>query len=646
MRSEGTIRGAFFMGLALVAGVACDKSGSSAGTGANEPQASSLLVQAGQQVFESHCMACHTIGEGDRTGPDLKDVHKRREEAWLQKWIRDPVSMGDTDHIGKEVAAKYGNVIMPKLNLSPQEIDQVLAFIADASKKGGFKAPAQPPRVLSGGELEAAKKIFFDRCAGCHGALRQGGTGPRLTPDRTQKIGTVNLRATLNHGREGGMPNWGELGILSTHDVDLLANYLQMPPVSPPDLGMEQVKKSWNLKVPLAQRPKAPPKRNWKNFFAVVMQKDGHLAIVDGDTKESLAVLDVGFAADIVRASASGRYLYTLARDGRVNMVDLWFDPPTIVAQVRGCFDARSIATSKAAFADKLFVEGCYWPPQYVVFEGGTLEPKHLESLRVTGDQAATFPEVRVGSIMAPHDASTWAMSLVEPGQVAIVDYSRPDFPIVARVSAEPQILDGALDHTGRYFVVPAPAKSTLSVVDLQAEKLAGTVATGKSPHLDVGANWEDPEHGWVGALPLIGESKLQIFGADPKGHADEAWKVVREITGVAAGALFVRTHPKSPWVWVDSPANQKEDLARQVCVIDKKTAKVSKCWKPFGRGRVMDFAYDQNGSEVWISGWDKKGAILVYDDATLKEKQRIEGDWVVTPSRKYNVQNLTNDAY
>ena len=145
------------------------------------------------------------------------------------------------------------------------------------------------------------------------------------------------------------MPAWGELGILSTKEVDLVAQYLQMPPTDAPALPLEEIARNHVLKVAVADRPKAPAhKRNWKNFFAVVMRDQGELAIIDGDSKEKLTLIQAGFAVDTVRASASGRYLYALGRDGRITLVDLWTDPPSVAAQARGCFDSRSLEASRA----------------------------------------------------------------------------------------------------------------------------------------------------------------------------------------------------------------------------------------------------------------------------------------------------------
>ena len=36
--------------------------------------------------------------------------------------------------------------------------------------------------ALTAAEKETAKKIYFERCAGCHGVLRKGATGKNLEP--------------------------------------------------------------------------------------------------------------------------------------------------------------------------------------------------------------------------------------------------------------------------------------------------------------------------------------------------------------------------------------------------------------------------------------------------------------------------------
>ena len=59
-----------------------------------------------------------------------------------------------------------------------------------------------------------------------------------------------------------------------------------------------------------------------------------------------------------------------------------------------------------------------------------------------------------------------------------------------------------------------------------------------------------------------------------------------------------------------------------------------------------MHFEYNKAGTEVWVSGWDRNGEIIVYNDDTLEEITRITGDWLTTPTGKFNVYNTAHDVY
>src|SRR5262245_29082267 len=55
----------------------------------------------GKLAFEAKCTACHTMGGGDKVGPDLHGVTKRRADAWLTRWLLDTENMQKTDPAGK-----------------------------------------------------------------------------------------------------------------------------------------------------------------------------------------------------------------------------------------------------------------------------------------------------------------------------------------------------------------------------------------------------------------------------------------------------------------------------------------------------------------------------------------------------------------
>ena len=120
---------------------------------------------------------------------------------------------------------------------------------APAEEVGGAQivTPGAPP--LSEQEFARAQKLYFERCAGCHGVLRKGATGKPLTPDITQQRGKDYLKVFINFGSPAGMPNWGTSGEFTEDDVDLMARFLLHEPPMPPEYGMAEMKETWKVQI-------------------------------------------------------------------------------------------------------------------------------------------------------------------------------------------------------------------------------------------------------------------------------------------------------------------------------------------------------------------------------------------------------------
>lgn len=515
-----------------------------------------------------------------------------------------------------------------------------------------YKAQANPD--LTAEELIKAKGLFFNRCAGCHGTLRKGATGPNITDAKLKEknYDTNIIKVFITNGTGGGMPTWGEY--LSADDIDLLARFLQQAPPAPPEMNLAEMKESWRLIVPEAQRPKKPEhSRNWQNFFGIVLRDAGKVAIIDGDTKELVNVVDTGFAVHILRTSASGRYFYSIGRDGKATMIDLWMKAPDKVAEVKTCFDARSIDSSKyngkkGNFLDKLAIVGCYWPPHFVVLDGQTLEPKKVVSTRsYSYDTNEYIPEARVAAIISAHKEPEWIINIKEAGYIWAIDYSDLKNLQITQIATERFLHDGGWDASKRYIMMAANMKNKMVIVDSVTKKQIAQIETGQKPHPGRGANWTDPEFGPVSATPHLGEGMVAVYGSDPKGHAKNAWKVVRKIETLGGGGLFVKTHPNAEHVWVDHTLNPDDKIKRSVCAFEKKHPNEKpQCWQVADHGRVVHMEYNKAGNEVWVAVWDKQGELIVFDDKTLKEKTRIKGDWLVTPTGHFNVYNTMTDTY
>jgi nitrite reductase (NO-forming) len=99
---------------------------------------------AGKQAFESKCLACHSVGEGKKLGPDVAGVTKRRSKAWLARWLKEPEKMLQADADAKAMLKEYNNLPMPNQSLSDREIAQYLKYFEwiDAQPAGSLKPAA------------------------------------------------------------------------------------------------------------------------------------------------------------------------------------------------------------------------------------------------------------------------------------------------------------------------------------------------------------------------------------------------------------------------------------------------------------------------------------------------------------------------
>jgi nitrite reductase (NO-forming)/hydroxylamine reductase len=519
-------------------------------------------------------------------------------------------------------------------------------------------SPKAPP--MTAAEFDRAKQIYFERCAGCHGVLRKGATGKPLTPDITQARGTDYLKVFINYGSPAGMPNWGTSGELTDKDVDIMARFLQHEPPTPPEFGLTEMKASWKVLVPPEKRPKKKMNKvNLQNLFSVTLRDTGEVALIDGDTKQIVNIVATGYAVHISRLSASGRYVYVIGRDAQVNLIDLWMEKPDNVAVIKVGLEARSVDTSKyKGWEDKFAIAGSYWPPQFVVMKGDTLEPLKVVATRgMTVDTQEYHPEPRVAAIVASHTRPEFVVNVKETGKILMVDYSDLDNLRTTEIAAARFLHDGGWDASKRYFLVAANQSNKIAAVDTRTSKLAALIDVGKIPHPGRGANFVDPKHGPVWATGHLGDETIAVIGTDPVKHKKNAWKVVRTLKGQGGGNLFIKTHPKSRHLYVDTALNPDAKISQSVAVwdignLDKAPAILPIAeWADVGEGpkRVVQPEYNKAGDEVWFSVWNGKAqqsAIVIVDDKTLKLKKVIKDKRLITPTGKFNVYNTQHDVY
>ncbi|MEX2326491.1 MAG: cytochrome D1 domain-containing protein, partial [Pseudomonadales bacterium] len=512
----------------------------------------------GKQVYGSVCAACHQPdGNGLRGAfPPVKNSdYLQADTVRAIKGIIEGL-YGEITVNGE----KYNAVMPPMAYLSDEQIAAALSYVLTEWNGGGQVTPAEVAAVRSVGprgrhpvpteeshayqgapsaitgegtadfiesdgpaitkvDFSESKEIFFQRCAGCHGVLRKGATGKPLTTDITREKGTEYLKSLITYGSPAGMPNWGTSGDLTDRQIENLARFLQHAPPVPPEFGMAEIKASWTVLVEPGSRPTKPQhKRNIDNFFAVTLRDSGEVAIIDGDTKEIVTIIETGYAVHISRPSASSRYVYTIGRDAKIDMIDLWANPPQKVAEIKIGLEARSVETSKyKGYEDRFAVAGAYWPPQYVFMDGDTLEPLKVVSTRgMTVDTQEYHPEPRVAAIVASHNHPEFIINVKETGKILLANYEDLDNLSVTTIDAARYLHDGGWDASKRYFLTAANESDKVAVIDSKDRALEALIDVEKIPHPGRGANFVDPEYGPVWVTSSLGNANVTFIATDP----------------------------------------------------------------------------------------------------------------------------------
>lgn len=149
-------------------------------------------------IFEKRCYSCHNLGGGDKKGPDLKGVPSQQSATWLREFVKSPATLNRSgDPTAAQLFKKFAPEVMPDQELTDDQIDSIISFIDDLSRKNQqfIPAGAKLSRPVVPTDILAGMDIFTGRtsltaggtaCISCHhlkgvGVLGGGTLGPDLT---------------------------------------------------------------------------------------------------------------------------------------------------------------------------------------------------------------------------------------------------------------------------------------------------------------------------------------------------------------------------------------------------------------------------------------------------------------------------------
>ena len=203
-----------------------------------------------------------------------------------------------------------------------------------------------------------------------------------------------------------------------------------------------------------------------KDLMVVVERDIGNLMFIDSRNHQALKHIEAGYAIhapSFTSKEVSDRWLWAIARNGWLTKIDLY--SLQVVGKVRVGLDSQGTAISRDG---KHVIAGNYIPNSAVIVGANTLEPvKVIETLGV--DPKGQAVKSRVAGLVPTPSKPYFEIVLKEAGQVWVVDYSKPDMPIISTISGVGNILHEAfLIPEGRYMQVASQEDGIIAVIGLE----------------------------------------------------------------------------------------------------------------------------------------------------------------------------------
>ena len=463
-------------------------------------------------------------------------------------------------------------------------------------------------------------EVYEKECQGCHGPIHQGGVGSDLRPKALKAKSREFLAGAIMDGVENtAMPAWNSSFSAddATGMVDWLMDWKNTVELT---LDLEEVKKTWAVladrealakKYPVAKDGKIDYKgaevANVKDITFATERDASLVDFIDSTTGDVLSRHKAGFAVHVtVTNKANPRYAYSISRSGKLTMFDIGTPGQPALASVQVGQESRGLAVSPDG---KYVIAGNYNPGGAVLCDANTLEPlKAYDTSRVIDPDGEIGPS-RVASLADTPYGPYFAMALKDAGHTYIIDYSKPNFPIVGDIPNIGKVLHDAFlnedkgEDFGRYFMIASQGSDVVGIVDFKDKVLAAKVHTGdkSKPHPGQGSSWySEGQKKQLHATVSMNIGSVVIW--------DSEWKVVKKVP-TSGGGLFIGTAHDTPWIWADNVLG-KPEFYNEVHLINKDTLETDKIIKVGKKeGQLID-AKTKKVLQTWDATQHEKVAV------------------------------------
>ena len=435
--------------------------------------------------------------------------------------------------------------------------------------------------LFAGSSTMNFANVYEKECQGCHGPIHQGGVGSDLRPDALKKQERHVLRDAIMNGMQNtAMPKWDHM--FSKDDADGMVDWLMdWKDNTNFKLNLDEIKGTWTKLADREELAKKYPNAvDTKSVLDVTFATERDASLVDFIDSTNGKVLSrhkAGFAVHVtVTNKTNPRYAYSISRSGRLTMFDIAAPGQPALASVQVGYESRGLAVSPDG---KYVIAGNYTPGGAVLCDAMTLEPLKAYDTSAVINMKGQIESSRVASLADTPYGPYFAMALKDAGRVYIIDYSKPNFPIVGDVPNIGEVLHDAFlnedkgEDFGRYYMIASQGSDVMGIVDYKEKNLAAKVYTGDKtkPHPGQGSSWFNKTMGkQLHATVSMNVGLVVVW--------DSNWEIVKKIE-TSGGGLFIGTAPDTPYLWADTVIGSPETY-NEVYLINKETLETDKIVK------------------------------------------------------------------
>ncbi|MDP3466101.1 MAG: cytochrome D1 domain-containing protein, partial [Sulfuricurvum sp.] len=325
--------------------------------------------------------------------------------------------------------------------------------------------------LMAGESKMDVSKMFEKECQGCHGPNHEGGVGSSLDPKVISKKNDYMLVDVILNGKAGtAMPSFKDK--MNKDDADKMVDYLlKYESRQIKNLTIKDVEATHEVlqdrEALYKKYPKPTDVKSVQDIVVFTERDASKVGFIDGTTNKVLSKHDSGFATHVTVVNKRiPRYVYNISRDGWVNMFDLNAPGQPIIAKIRVGSDSRGLACTPDG---KYVMAGNYVPGGAILLDAMTLKPLKVYPTSSVIDMDGNIGSSRVASIADTPYGPFIAFALKDAGHVYIIDYSKPDFPIVGDIPGIGKILHDAFlnegDEVGRYYMIASQGSDVVGIV-------------------------------------------------------------------------------------------------------------------------------------------------------------------------------------